>query len=443
MATNLKISQLDLVTALTNDDLFPIVQTDSTQNLKTVKTTLGVLKSSVLSGVSTNSLKYTGGQTAIQATDSQIDVYDVSGNPLMVLDPTYSNIALHSQSTDGVVSSNFLLNEKGFNFTRTQTVNGVPGVSQIRLNSNDVYLLSNKNINLFAGTKTADVGTTLANLGNSGSINLLAGKELSCASNGLLKIASNKEIDIVNTDVDSPDEGYTYTTGTVTYYRTHTYHDSLTIHNGLTFSASRETIFYNVDSATNVKTQTSTSTEVFGSVVLNRDKIAVTTSVMDFYISDSFNVRDSAGVILFTNGTISSLTSNVSSLSSSLSTLNTSLSTFKTATSYTVTYAMTSVLPANTQVGSQLVATANGALTIGGVAATVGQYFFTNLETTSPQYAFNGVCRVDQVGSATQPWKVSLYAKPYIVEVSATSSLTGIYMKSTAAGITNTVYKKM
>ncbi|MDR3706610.1 MAG: hypothetical protein P4L28_11985 [Paludibacteraceae bacterium] len=443
MATNLKISQLlSATTPLGNGDLIPLVQKDpNTSNWLTRQTTLGDLKNSVLSGISATGLKYTGGQTAIQTTASQIDVYDVSGNSLMVFDPTYSTMALHSQSTDGTVSSNFILNEKGFNFTRTQTANGVTGVSQIRLNSNDVYLLSNKNINLLSGAPTGNTGTTLHDLGNSGSINLLAGKDLSCASNGLLSISSNKEIDIINTDAD--DRETLSTSGTITYYQAHTYHDSITIHDGLAYSNTRQTVLSNYDSSTKVTTITNDSTEIYNSITMNGDGMIVKTSVMDIYVDNTFNVRNSSGTVIFSDATITNLSSTVNTLNSTVSTLNSSLTSLKLATSYTVTYAMTSVLPANTQVSSQLVANVNGALTIGGVAATVGQYFFTNLETASPQYAFNGVCRVDQVGSASAPWKISLYDKPYIVEVSATSSLTGIYVKSTAAGTTNTVYKKM
>lgn len=172
--SNLKISQLDPITIpLQDQDLIAVVQNVS-GNLVTKRASVGNLKS-ILNDAAGNvgTLLYTGGETAVEATEDEILFFDTLGEePMVVLNPETSMLDLHSIDSE-TRRADLKFTYDGF---RAQRIDG-DYAAQIRVDSEDAYLNARCDIEILAGTKTndADALKSLDVLSSDGRIKLRSG----------------------------------------------------------------------------------------------------------------------------------------------------------------------------------------------------------------------------------------------------------------------------
>jgi hypothetical protein len=435
MATNSKISDLNPVkTPLQTGDLLAVVQTEN-GNSETRRATFGnLLGSIVLPGSTTRLIYPDSGETAVEATTTQINVLNKAGAPYMVFNPTDSTFSL----TAGKCALTF--DSDGFAFNRQEVdANGVASEAwQIRLNSDDTYLTSNNDVEIVGGAKsTSAKKLTLENLDLGGRVRLLSGGKMSFYCNDSLDINSYDWINMKSiTITDDKTVPNTLSTGTVdgTKRTIHGYQKSLCLKDdsyGLELATKSvvRTIITKANGDQDIDDVDDTS-DTQNRLVFVDDRIELYTNEIKFHVANQIRLNVGNENIYIGSGDMKTIRK----------VLNTYSSIFQSAS-----VIITSDLSNCTISGNTLTANSTGAFNYNGNSIGETALIFFNLPTTSTQSALNGICQFQTVGSGSEPWVMTKYIAPYIVEVSATDnpSQSGIYIKTTGSNDTNVFYKKM
>lgn len=429
MATNSKITDLTAATTpLQGGDLIPIVQTQG-GNSVTRKASVANLLAAVASTGSTTKVVYQGGDTAIEATDSQINVTNTAGDSYMVFDPSDSSLALKAGNCS------LAFNSDGFAFNH-QNVDATTGVAseawQIRLNSDDTYLTSNNDVEIVGGAKSTSAKKLLMeNLDKGGRVRLLSGGKMSLYSNDRLDINAYSLINIKATSITS-DSG-SVVSGTSTVRTIHGLQKALRFKEDLEIlELSTQSIIRTITTTANGDQDMVDTTDFSGprnSIIFHKDDIKMETPEMTFHIDNelSFIVGDRS---LYITGAV-------------IDNINYILNSYSSMTQV-ADVIITSDLSNCTVSGTTLTATANGAFMYNGNAIAEGAWIFFNISSGS-QTALNGLCKLQSAGSDSSQWYIVKTLTPYIVDVTATYNTTqsGIYIRSTTAAAATTLYKKM
>lgn len=194
---NQKISNLTSVTAIEDDNLFPIVQPVGDGEYVTRKTTIGDLKSSVLAS-GAKKIVYTDGTTALEATSNQLIATDKSGVQRLVIDPLNSKVNIHAQNAANTQTADWTISDTGIRFHRQ--VKDAAGVTtkawQIRMNSDNTYIYGGKNLEFVAGAKKIDAITDINTLGL-GNIKMMSGGEVECSARGEINFTTGGTYNLV------------------------------------------------------------------------------------------------------------------------------------------------------------------------------------------------------------------------------------------------------